>query len=266
MSSIFESQDRVLGKDVNVSASANTTAGKEFQNKGASLRTQKSEEEKQEEGSRSHEVKFLTCLANPAKKQSRQDSYSHTDIPCYEVVGYKFELLADAKVPRIPYKVGAKEFCDVEQSIEWIDHKKGDIICLNIMETGMFIGQNCYGGQISGDGIVVNLIVKNSQTRPVPRPCLRREGGAGSIKTQMEFVAELVAQPDSRKPLAVCKEEYKDTFGNLFNSAKVKKTQSKLDATQQAHKDNAAAFTDYFTNNFIVQQGADAQTEGADAE
>ncbi len=249
MSSIFDQESQVFGESgagVQHVNHTNTTAGKEFKNKGALLRTQMTDEEKEVEGSKSGDVKFITCLANPAKKQSRQDSHLHTDIPSFEVVGYKFELLGDARVPRIPYKVGAKSFDDVESTVTWEEHKAGEIIQLNIMETGLFISQPCYAGQISGEGIVVNLIIKNSRNRPTPRPALRREGGAGSIKTDMEFVAEMVTQPDVKRPVAVCKEEYKENFGNLFNAAKVTKTKGKLEAEKQAHKDNAAAFNNYF--------------------
>lgn len=241
-----------------------TTAGKEFQNKGRAIRANKTEEEKAKEGVKSSEVKFITCLANPAKKQSRQDSHLKTDIPCYEVVGYKFELLGDARVPHIPYKEGAKSFDDVEKSITWEDHKAGEIIQLNIMETGMFIGQDCYAGQISGEGNVVNLIIKKSKSRKTPRPCLRREGGAGSIKTSMEFVAELVTQPDSKRPVAVCKEEYVDTFGNLFTNTKKKTAKGNLGEDKEAHKDNAAAFTAYFMSTMVNNDETPAEVESED--
>lgn len=218
-----------------------TSAGTEFKNRGAAYRTQMSDEEKSTECSKSDTVEFLRCLANPAKKQSRQDSHMHVDIPCYEVVGYEFKLLEDARVPRADLKPGAKTFLDVELPIVWEDRKAGETIALNIYETGRFVSQTCYGGQISGGGQVVNLIVKTSQKRAEPRPALRREGGRGSIKTVMEFVADMVTPTDGRRPYPVVKSEYAEKFGNLFTQANVTKANGSKNAEKHAHKEVAAA-------------------------
>ena len=222
-----------------------TSAGVEFKNRGASYRTQMTDEERAEECSKSDKVKFVSCLANPAKKQSRQDSHMHIDIPCFEVVGYEFELLEDARVPRADFKPGAKTFLDVEP-IVWEDRKKGEIIALNIYETGAFVSQRCYGGQISGGGEVVNLIVKTSRKRPEPRPALRREGGRGSIKTVMKFVAEMVTPTDGRKPYPKVKPEYEEKFGNLFIRSSVTRANGSKNVEKHAHKEVAAALRELY--------------------
>lgn len=227
---------------------ANSNAGSEFRNTGASLRASLSDDQKAAEGSKSDKVEFIAVLMNPAKKSSRVENKK--SIPSHPVVGYKLRLLEDAMVPYAPLK--SNNELDVE-NITYVQHKAGEVISLNIIETGAFISKVEYGGRFCGNGKAVVIGAAFSKERPgEPRPVLNLEENSGSIKTSMELIADMKTIDGGT--VAVVKDEFKDTFGKLF----IKKTvgnkpnrngQNKV--AGESYKNLAAAFRDMYAKKTV---------------
>lgn len=227
-----------------------TKQGAEFKAMGASLRTNMTEEEKVKEGSKRDKVAFVCCLADPNRKQSRMSkSYS---IKSYQVVGYKFKLLEDTMVPHAPLKEKPSSMLDTEE-ITLVPHKAGEIVALNLVETGAFISREEYAGQFTGEGKGVYVLAKYAKTRGnVPLPALRYIG-SGSVKENLEFIADMVGATDTKKGTPVIKEEYKDIFGVLYNKKRAGKKPEEDKPSGEAAANVAAAF-----RNFYKQKTADS--------
>lgn len=236
-----------------------TKAGAKFKATGASLRQNMTDEQKLKEGSKRDKVAFVCCLADPNRKQSRMcKSYSRKS---FCVVGYKFELLEDTLVPNAPLKENPKTLLDTEE-ITLVPHKAGEIVALNLVETGAFISREEYAGQFTGKGRGVYVLAKYAKTRGnVPLPALRYIG-SGSVKEDLEFIADMVGATDTKKGTPVIKEEYKDKFGVLY---KKKKSGQKPDSEKpsgEAAANVAAAFRNYYkqkTSEDVVEPEVDEE-------
>ena len=220
-----------------------TKQGAEFKALGASLRTNMTEEQKVKEGSKRDTVAFVCCFADPNRKQSRMSkSYS---IKSYNVVGYKFKLLEDTMVPHAPLKENYKSLLDTEE-ITLVPHKAGEIVVLNLVETGAFISREEYAGQFTGEGKGVYVLAKYAKTRGnVPLPALRYIG-SGSVKENLEFVADMVGATDTKKGTPRIKPEYEDIFGVLYKKKKAGKKATEEKPSGEAAANIAAAFRDFY--------------------
>lgn len=158
-----------------------------FRAAGQALRAKMDEKTKALEGSKSDKVSFQACIMDPSRPQKRREGKA--DVDSFMVVGYTFKLEEDMQVPVCPLKTGFKNLCDVEFPPKWEQHKAGDIVRLNNMETGIFISQTQFAGEFTGGGNTVRLSMKFSNERTDPLPVLNKIG-EGSIKLSSEFVAE----------------------------------------------------------------------------
>jgi hypothetical protein len=215
-----------------------------FKDKGASLRAQMSEDQKAVEGSKSDKVAFVCALGDPNRKQARVEN--KTSVPSFVVVGYKFKVLEDMDVPFAPLKQGMKSILDVEPATT--KHvSAGTIVALNIVETAMFISQIEFAGKFSGEGIEVCLSAKASQDRPDPLPILNKQG-TGSIKENMELIADMVGADANSKGTPQIKAEFVESFGALYTKKSITKTSSATKKAGEGQKDIAAAFRNYYAN------------------
>lgn len=212
-----------------------------FTQKGASLRAQMTEDQKAIEGSKSDKVAFICTLGDPNKKQSRKEGKENK--PSFTVVGYKFKVLEDMEVPKAPLKADFKSFIDVEPPT-MVPVKAGTVVVLNLVETGMFISRTEFAGRFTGEGQEVSITAKHSQNRTEPLPVLRQSSGAGSIKSNMELIADMVGATATSKGTPKIKEEFAEVFGVLYTrkSAGKKSTGGADRKEGEATKNVAAAF------------------------
>lgn len=232
-----------------------TKQGQEFKAIGASLRTNMTEEEKVKEGSKRDKVAFVCCLADPNRKQSRTSkSYS---VKSYNVVGYKFKLLEDTLVPHAPLKEDLKTPLDTEE-ITLVPHKAGEIVALNLVETGAFISREEYAGQFTGEGKGVYVLAKYAKTRGnVPLPALRYIG-SGSVKENLEFIADMIGATATKKGTPKIKPEYEDIFGVLYKKKKAGKPAAEEKPSGEATANIAAAFRDYYKQKTVASDNNEA--------
>lgn len=233
-------------------APAPTPAGKvgvskteAFKNKGAAIRAQMSDDQKAAEGSKSDKVAFVCALGDPSRKQARVEN--KTSVPSYVVVGYKFRALEAMSVPKAPLKQGMRSILDVEEATER-QVAAGEEFHMNIVETAMLISKVEYAGRFTGEGTQVALSVKTSNDREEPLPILTKVG-AGSIKENMELIADMVGGDGTEKNrgTAQVKEEYAETFGALYTRRSLqKKSAGAAKKAGEGQADIAAAFRAYY--------------------
>ena len=214
-----------------------------FRASGQALRAKMDEKAKALEGSKSDKVSFVACIMDPARPQKRREGKA--DVDSFMVVGYTFKLEEDMAVPVAPIKTGYKSLCDVEFPVKWEDHKAGDIIRLNNMETGIFISQTQFAGEFTGGGNTVRLSMKFSNERTEPLPVLNKIG-EGSIKLSSEFVSE-ASEINGVKQYKV-KEGF-EKFAPLY----VKRSaggrgSAGSKARNEAHRDLAKSFEQYINS------------------
>jgi hypothetical protein len=224
------------------SASKANTATTQFKEEGKSVRSQMTDDERNIEGSKSDQVAFVCALGDPMRKQNRVEG--HNTISSNVVVGYRFKLLADAKVPVAPIMQDWKQPTDYDvASTTWEDRKAGETVALNLVETAMFISQVEYAGSFTGEGTEVILSAKRSADRPDPLPILMKRGN-GSIKEGMEFIADKTTDANGRGS-AILKEEFKRSFGNYYKKRTTASPKEKL--AGEGQKDIAAAFRSFYS-------------------
>ena len=226
------------GKGVNSKTDA-------FKAKGAALRAQMSDDQKAVEGSKSDKVAFVCALGDPSRKQARVEN--KTSVPSYVVVGYKFRALEEMTIPQAPLKQGMRTILDVEEATEK-QVAAGEEFHLNIVETAMLISRVEYAGRFSGEGTQVALSVKTSNDREEPLPILNKVG-AGSIKENMELIADMVGGDgtDKNRGTAQVKPEYAETFGALYTRRSLqKKSAGAAKKAGEGQADIAAAFRAYY--------------------
>ena len=228
-------------KDVATGKSVKTEA---FKQQGASIRAQMSEDQKAIEGSKSDKVAFVCALGDPNRKQARV--VSKTSVPSYTVVGYKFKVLEDTTVPFAPIAEKYKTPLDVEPAQERAV-KAGEIVSLNLVETAMFISRLEYAGKFSGEGTIVTLSAKSSKDRENPLPILTKRNG-GSIKENMELIADMVGATADNKGTPQIKEEFKASFSALYKKRSLGKSTTSAKKAGEGQADIAAAFRNYYAN------------------
>jgi len=225
----------------------------QFKATGASIRQQESAANADYaaiEGSKQDKVAFVCALGDPNRKQGRVEGGN--TVPSYVVVGYKFKLLEDMTVPKAPIKTGFKSLVDVESMTE-VPHKAGDIVALNLAETGAFLSKVELAGKINGEGDEVALTVKMSAEREEPLPVLKKTS-AGSIKANMELIADMVGETADQKGKPQIKPEYADTFGVLYVKKSVAKGESgAAKKAGESSADIAAAFRKHYAGKFGTQ-------------
>lgn len=215
-----------------------------FKADGASLRARMSDDQKAIEGSKSDKVAFVCALGDPNRKQARVEN--KTSVPSYVVVGYKFKVLEDMTVPFAPIAKDWKTPLDVEPAQERAV-KAGEIVALNIVETAMFISRLEFAGKFSGEGTAVCLSAKSAQDRPEVLPILNKVGN-GSIKENMELIADMVGATADSKGTPHIKDEYAASFGELYKKKAISKKGTKAKEAGEGQKDIAAAFRNYYAN------------------
>lgn len=213
-----------------------------FKAKGKALRETMSEDEKAIEGSASDKVAFICALGDPNRQQSRVDQ--RQNVPSFTVVGYKFEALEDMEVPEMPLRPDFKTPLDVADSYTMVPVKKGEKFSLNIIETAVLISDTKYAGEFKGGDKPVKLSSANSKGREYPLPVLKLIG-PGSIKVNMDTVANMVGATATDKGKPVVKDEYAAKFGVLYEKKKLTKgaTASKK---SESSADLAAAFRNLY--------------------
>lgn len=227
-----------------VAADGKTSATNAFKAKGASIRAQMSEDQKAVEGSKSDKVAFVCALGDPNRKQARVEGKDTID--SYVVVGYKFRVLEDMDVPFAPLKKGMKSILDVEPAAT--KHASaGSEVSLNIVETAMFISQIEYAGRFTGEGTEVYLSAKSSKDRPEPLPILNKQG-QGSIKENLELIADMVGAGEGHKGTPKIKPEYAESFGELYAKKPLTKNGAAVKKAGEGQKDIAAAFRSLYAS------------------
>ena len=210
-----------------------------FKQTGAAQRAQMTEDQKAMEGSKSDKVAFVCALGDPNKKQARVEGGN--SLPSYVVVGYKFKVLEDMMVPLAPIKADWKSPLDVE-NISERPVKAGEIVSLNIVETAAFISKLEFAGKFTGEGTGVTLSAKVSSERPEPLPILNKIG-TGSVKENMELIADMVGATADSKGTPKIKDEYADIFGVLYSKRSLgKKSTGAGKKAGEGQADIAAAF------------------------
>lgn len=230
---------------------ATTTGAKDnskteaFKNQGKALRSQYSDDQKAMEGTKSDKVAFVCALGDPNKKQARVEGKE--SIASYAVVGYKFKALEDMTVPFAPLAQGFKSLADAEPATER-PVKAGEVFALNLAETAQLISRIEYAGKFSGEDNVVVLSVKASKSRETLLPILSKQG-TGSIKSNMELIAEMQGATADSKGTPVLKPEYQDSFGNLYARKTAHKgTGAKKSKAGEGQADIAAAFRNLYAS------------------
>lgn len=227
------------------SATKTVTKTDAFKQQGASLRAQMSEDEKALEGSKSDKVAFVCALGDPNRKQARVENKA--TIPSFVVVGYKFKVLEDMTVPFAPIRQDMKTVLDVEPATER-QVKAGEVVALNIVETAMFISRMEFAGKFTGEGTSVFLSAKTSQDRPEPLPILNKTGN-GSIKDNMELIADMIGADATNKGTPQIKEEFKESFGAIYVKKNLtKKSAGSAKKAGEGQADIAAAFRNYYAS------------------
>lgn len=226
-------------------ASGASSKAEAFKAKGKAIRASMSEDQKAAEGSKSDKVAFVCALGDPSRKQARVEKKA--SVPSYVVVGYKFRALEAMTVPKAPLKEGGKNPLDVEEATER-QVGAGEEFHLNLVETAMLISRVEYAGRFSGEGTQVALSVKVSAERQEPLPILTKVG-AGSIKENMELIADMVGGDGTEKNrgTAQVKEEYRETFGALYTRRSLQKKSAGANKKPgEGQADIAAAFRAYY--------------------
>ena len=195
------------------------------------------------EGSKQGAIAFVCALGDPNRKQNRVEG-ENKNIPSYAVVGYKFKLLEDMTIPHAPLKQNCKTPVDVEPMTE-VAHKAGDVVILNLVETGALLSRVEFAGKASGEGEVVALTVKISKDRPEPLPILKKVG-EGSIKANMELIADMVGATDTEKGKPQIKAEFAEAFSVLYNRTKTASKQAGTPKAGEAAAEIAAAFRSFY--------------------
>lgn len=214
-----------------------------FKQQGASIRAQMSEEDKALEGSKSDKVAFVCALGDPNRKQARVEQ--KTSKASYVVVGYKFKALEDMTVPFAPLRADWKTILDTEP-VQERQVKAGTVFALNIVETAHLISKLEYAGKFSGEGTTVTLSAKTSADREEPLPVLNKVG-AGSIKENMELIADMVGATATNKGTPKIKEEFAETLGNLYaKKSLTKKSAGASRRSGEGQADIAAAFRNFY--------------------
>ena len=216
-----------------------------FKAEGAKIRDAESDDVKAAEGSKSDKVAFVCALGDPNKKQPRVANKK--DVDSYVVVGYKFKALEDMMVPVAPLKAGFKNLIDTEAPTER-QVKAGEMISLNLVETGLFISRNEFAGIFTGEGEAVFVTAKFSDERgDEPLPVLRKMN-PGSIKENMDLVADMVGVTADSKGTPKVKPEYADIFGVLYQARKAQRgTGTPKEKVQgESYKSMAAAFRSFY--------------------
>lgn len=216
-----------------------------FSEQGAAIRQKMTDDEKAIEGTASDKVAFVCTLGDPNKNQSRQAQKEA--VPSKTVVGYKFKLLEDMEVPKAPLKPDWKDLIDYQGPMTLEPHKAGEVIALNIPEMAMFITMDKFAGKFTGDGRAVSISGASSENRAVPFPTLKFVGG-GSVKENMEMIADMVGTEKGGKGTPKIKPEYAEKFGMIYNKVSMKKTSAKKAGGSEASANLAAAFRSYFQN------------------
>lgn len=212
----------------------------QFKASGAKARAQMTEDQKAIEGTKSDKVAFICALGDPNKKQSRKEGKMNKDSNV--VVGYKFKVLEDMEVPNAPLKADFKNLIDVEP-VTMVPVKAGQIVSLNLVETGMFITRVEFAGKFTGEGTEVNISAKHSQNRLEPLPALRNGANSGSIKANMELIADMVGASETSKGTPKIKDEFAEKFSMLYTKRSAgRKTASGAKKEGESTKDIAAAF------------------------
>ena len=220
------------------------TASEAFKNEGSRIRETMTEDQKAVEGSKSDKVVFLCALGDPNRKQNRVQGKQMHD--SYTVVGYKFRVLEDCMVPKAPLKPDWKTYVDVENITEE-PVKAGTEIALNIVETGAFISKIEYAGKFTGEGVEVGLTVKHSKDRPEPLPVLKKLSETGSIKENMELIADMVGADGNNKGTPKIKDEYAEKFAVLYRKKKAGgKGVGAGKKASESNQDIAAAFRAFY--------------------
>lgn len=243
-------KDKIASAQETKTATATATANPKtstktdaFKQQGASLRAQMSEDQKAIEGSKSDKVAFVCALGDPNRKQARVEN--KTSVPSYVVVGYKFKALEDMTVPFAPISENWKTILDVEPMQER-QKKAGEVFALNIVETAMLISRLEYAGKFTGEGTAVALSAKTSNDRQDPLPILNKIG-AGSIKENMELIADMVGATADTKGTPQIKGEYAESFGALYaKKSLTRKATSAQKKAGEGQADIAAAFRNYY--------------------
>lgn len=219
------------------------TATAQFKASGQAARAGMSDDQKAIEGSKSDKVAFVCALGDPNKKQTRVEGGQAKD--SYTVVGYKFQALEDCTVPVAPLKKGFKHLADVGEFSEK-QVKAGETIVCNLVEAGAFISKIEYAGKFTGNGEPVGLSAKCSASREVPLPILRRLTSSGSIKDNMELIADMVGADGTNKGTPQIKPEYAETFGVLYEKRGKVTKPGKGAKAAEATEDIAAAFRAFY--------------------
>lgn len=217
-----------------------------FSMKGAAIRQKMTDDEKAIEGSMSAKVAFVCALGDPNKNQSRQAKKEA--VPSKTVVGYKVKLLEDMEVPEAPLKADWKDLIDYDGTKKtMIPHKAGEVVALNIPEMAMFITDSKFAGKFTGEGRVVSIGGASSESRQIPFPILKLLGG-GSVKENMEMIADMIGTENGSKGTPKIKPEYAEKFGMIYNKISMKKTSAKKSGGSEASANLAAAFRSYFAD------------------
>lgn len=222
--------------------SGTSTKNQQFIARGEAERAKLTEDQKAVEGSKSDKVAFVCALGDPSRKQSRKEGKENK--PSFTVVGYKFKVLEDMEVPKAPLKADWKSLIDVEP-VTMVPVKAGTVVSLNLVETGMFITRIEFAGKFTGEGTEVSISAKHSQNRQDPLPALRNSSGSGSIKVNMEEIADMVgATADGKnKGTPKIKDEFKDIFGVLYTKKSAGKKSAGVSRKEgESTKNVAAAF------------------------
>lgn len=228
------------------SVSGTSKKSDEFRLKGQALRAQMTDDQKAIEGSKSDKVAFICALGDPTRKQDRVEK--NENITSYVVVGYKFKVLEDMDVPVSPLKPDWKFMTDTG-AISMRHVKAGEVVSLNLIETAAFISRPEFAGKFTGEGDEVILSAKNSASRPEPLPILKKGANGGSIKANMEFVAEIVGAENGGKGTAKVKDEYVDIFSVLYTKKSAgRKTATTAKKAGEASADIAAAFRNLYAS------------------
>ena len=220
-------------------ATAASNQTEAFRKKGADARANMTEDQKQQEGARAGNVEFICALGDPSRKQSRVDN--STSVPSHVVVGYKFKVNEDTTVPFAPIAENWKTPLDTEEPTER-PVKAGEVVNLNIVETARFITRLEYGGRFTGGNIPVGISAKVAKDRTEPLPVLNKLG-RGSIKENMELIADMVGADDKHAGTPAIKEEYKASFSALYRKKSLgSKSTGSAQADGETQKVLAAAF------------------------
>ncbi len=240
---VAQAQDQVQAQAPTAAAATKKNSTSEaFKESGAAYRATHPEE-REIEGTKSDKVAFVAALGNPNKKQDRKEKNEY--VPSYVVVGYKFKLLEDMTVPNSPYPENYTGMLDTEAITE-VPHKAGEIVALNLVETAAFLSRPEFAGKISGDGDVVTLSVRVSSDAQKHLPVLNK--AVGSIKSNMELVAEMVVGPEGGKGTPVVKPEFAEKFGPMFKKRSATKSKGVSKASGEASSNIAAAFRQLYAS------------------